>query len=399
MALGFLAANAMPASDAFLEVISSFQLEFCLLILAILLAKTIQGGWLKAAQHTRRTSCSGRGGPSFPAVDQPEHREMVSTVEDLVAKDRTKDAWALANRVWQKPKMWLMGHVNVYSTILRGFAKAKQHEEVCALYGEMLERNVPINTITYNIVLNSMVRTGQFGLIPGVLEAMKNSGKRGAPNYVTFSTIIDGYCRSGDVDAGLRVLAQMTEEGITPDELTFNSLLGGCAQRRRVKEALWLLDLMEEKGVPPSNYTMSITVKVIGRANLTKAFAMVEKMSSNYNLKPNIHVYTCLMQACFQRCRVNRALHLYNQVAEEKRAPIDAKTYTVLARGCLSNGAYNEAAMVVRTAYHLPCEGGWLHVQEGHPQGITADCLREVLSKLAREVPEVAHALENDLEG
>merc|ERR1719182_322373 len=86
----------------------------------------------------------------------------------------------------------------------------------------------------------------------------------------------------------------------TPDEVMYNCLLDGCAKEHCPNEALKLLGEMKKAGVAPSNYTLSILVKLLGRCRrLNQAFSLVEDLSAKYKFKPNVQVYSCLIQACF----------------------------------------------------------------------------------------------------
>merc|ERR550514_2265850 len=109
-----------------------------------------------------------------------------------------------------------------------------------------------------------------------------------------------GYCSSGDLNKGLELLREMEGSGkFAPDEVMYNSLLEGCAKEQRLDDALMLLGKMDAAGVAQSNYTLSIMIKLLGRArNLNKAFDMLQAAKSK-GVRPNIQVYTCLMQSCF----------------------------------------------------------------------------------------------------
>merc|ERR1719277_69667 len=160
------------------------------------------------------------------------------------------EAWSITKSIWEDPNQNLQTNphaVYVYSTLLRGFSKGKEHEQVHALYLEMQQRMVPMNTITYNVILNSLLRIGQMDHIPSILDAMKAEGSRGAPDKVTFSTIVKGCCDIGDVDSALELLNLMIEKKIKPEEFTFNSLLDGCAKSRRPKDAFRVLDIMKDQ--------------------------------------------------------------------------------------------------------------------------------------------------------
>merc|ERR1719326_250009 len=136
------------------------------------------------------------------------------------------------------------------------------------------------------------------------------------PDLITYSTLIKGYCLEGSVDKAFQVLEDLKSKGtLRPDEITYNSILDGCAKKQRVDEALSVLDEMQGAGIKPSNYTLSILVKLLGRTKrLSQAFQIVEDLSSRHGLRPNVQVYTCLIQACFNARKLERALHVHDDM-------------------------------------------------------------------------------------
>jgi pentatricopeptide repeat protein len=273
---------------------------------------------------------------------------------------------------------------------------ARQHSKVVAIYKEMKERQIHCNTITFNTMLNAMARCGMMHEVPQLLQDMQESSPPVVPDIVTYSTVIKGYCHSGDLDKALELLDHMKIVGdCQPDEVLYNSLLDGCAKQQRLDQALVLLAEMKEMKVPPSNYTLSIICKVFGRARrLEQAFSMVASASQEFAFKPNIQVYTCLMQACFHNRQVQRAIDLHDQVVSEGHCSPDEKTYTVIVRGCLQSCAPDKAAQVIRCAFHLPNHG--LQQTKGRPQGVELACLEEVLAELGPQSPS-AQALAKEL--
>jgi len=420
--------SSIPAgAEAFLDLLTSMQIELCVIGIAVLLFRHIHGGLVRANKSHKAMQTIAKVEPEVPkrnfsaeikacgergslnrlrtlwkeASSQPGGPEactLAPMAEALVLIDRTAEAWKLANEVWKDPKLYLTGDIVVYSSLLRGFSQAKQHGEVVRVFNEMRERRVQMNTITYNRVLHSVIREELWEQLPELLAQMKEAGPRSAPDIVTFSTLIKGYCQAGNLDAGLEILEHMRgERKIPPDEFTYNSLLEGCVKQRRLTDGLHLLNQMCEQGVAPSNYTLSIVIKLLGRfRRLQQAFAVAESVSKAYGFTPNIQVYTCLMQACFHSRRVSRAFHLHNKVVSEGLCPVDEKTYTVLARGCLQASMPQRAAQVVRCAYHLP-EAGTLVSSLGKAMGVDTSCLKDVLQEFHQLDPEAAEQLKADL--
>jgi len=88
-----------------------------------------------------------------------------------------------------------------------------------------------------------LVRCGSMDRVPALLEEMKATHVE--PDIITYSTLVKGYCLSGDVDRGFQVLQEMKKDGTYgADEILYNSLLDGCAKQHRVEQAIQLLDEM-----------------------------------------------------------------------------------------------------------------------------------------------------------
>jgi pentatricopeptide repeat protein len=320
-------------------------------------------------------------------------------VDALVKNNAVESAWKLLHDLLKDEQMSTLVNTVIYSTVLKGFAMAKQVGKVYEVYAEMRARDVQCNTITYNTMLDACARCSSMDRVSQVLEDMKACAVE--PDIITYSTIVKGYCQAGDVDRAFQVLEEMKRDGkFGPDEILYNSLLDGCAKQHRVDEALRLLEDMKASGVAPSNYTLSILVKLMGRARrIDQAFSLIEDLCTTHGFRPNIQVYTCLITACIHNRQVDRALQLHNTMIEEAGCQPDEKLYSVLGRGCLQAGFSQKAAKVVRVAYQLPGHGMAVP-KRGGPCGVEARILEEVVSALSssnQADQEIANQLVVDL--
>merc|ERR1719199_297410 len=268
----------------------------------------------------------------------------------------------------------------IYSTLLKGFAQARQPGRVQEVFEEMKEMGIACNTVSYNTMLDANARTGKMDRADELFREMCASGV--TPDVITYSTLVKGYCQAGDIDQGFQVLNTMVKSGVhEPDEILYNSLLDGCAKQHRVDDALKLVEDMHKHNVRPSNFTLSILVKLLGRSRrLNQAFSMVEETCKRFDLQANIHVYTCLLYACFQNRQLPRALKLHDSMITEAGVEPDAKTYAVLVRGCVQSGSLDKAANVVRAAYRLSPQG---MVMPKYAPGIEPRALEEVMAALS----------------
>jgi len=309
---------------------------------------------------------------------QPTAITFGCMVEALVTNRCTADAWTLVQEMRSEESTRPLVNTVIYSTILKGFAYAKRTDKVMALYEEMRAHEIHPNNITYNTILNAFAQGGAMDRVPALLEDMKNAVPPAEPDLVTYSTILKGYCNSGCLDRALEICKDMQADGkLTPDEVMYNSLLDGCAKEQRPNDALKLLDDMKKQGVAPSNYTLSMVVKLMGRCRrLNQAFSIVEDLSSEYGLKVNIQVYTCMIQACFNNRQAAKAVTLHDKIIKEGLSP-DEMTYSVLVQGCLRAGLVDKAVELTKFAL-----GPAAAKVKGAPPGINARCRDELASAL-----------------
>jgi len=302
--------------------------------------------------------------------------------EAMVMNDQADEALDLVREQFECKERRDCVNTVIYSTLLKGFAVSKRIDKVMAVYDEMRGKGISCNTITYNTVLDAFAKCCAMDGASRLLEDMKETCVE--PDIITYSTIIKGYCAIGDVDRAFHVLAEMRADGkFVPDEIMYNSILDGCAKQHRVQEAMRVLDEMKASGICPSNITLSILVKLLGHAQgLNKAFQTVEDLSGQNGFRPNVQVYTCLVQACRFNRRLDRALTLHDKVVADAGCKLDDKFYAVLARSCLQLHQPLKAAEVVRAAYRLP----------GH--SLATSARRELVGMDTRALDEVAARLQ-----
>eukprot|EP00434_Breviolum_minutum_P020644 symbB.v1.2.018202.t1/scaffold1209.1/size131499/3 len=281
----------------------------------------------------------------------------------------------------------------IYSSIIKGFAQGKQAEKCFRTLEEMEAHGIPGNTITYNTLLDACAKCGTMARVPAIFEKMKQCDVE--PDRITYSTLIKGYCVAGELDCAFKLFEELKADGkLDLDEIVYNSLLDGCSRKQKPQKAMEYLNDMISVGIQPSNYTLSIMVKLLGRAKrLNEALKLAEDYRKEFNLKLNVQVFTCLMQACLLNKKVQKALDIYKEMIGELGRMPDRKAHTVLVDGCLNAGAFDEAVQVCRCAYGFGAPE--LQVRAGITVGVEAKVLSDLANKVALgRVGSVDEALE-----
>jgi len=273
-------------------------------------------------------------------------------VEAIVSNGDTEGAYDLIHQIQEDEQC--RGALNsvIYCSVLKGFTREKKIDRAFAVYEAIRERKIELSIIMYNTLIDACARCGRMERVPTIMEDMKSHHIK--PNLISFSTMLKGHCQNGDIQTAFSILEQMKKDAhLKPDEIMYNSLLDGCAQNNLVDEGLRLVEEMQSEGVRPSNFTLSILVKLLNRARrLEQAFSMVEDITKKYNFKPNVHVYTNLVQACVSNQQLSRGMGMLEQMIKERIVP-DTRTYAILVRANVSKGLHEQAVGVLRGALGL----------------------------------------------
>lgn len=188
------------------------------------------------------------------------------------------------------------------------------------------------------------------------------------PDLITFSTLIKGYCKerfnkseqydsygeskygsTSSLQKAFEMLKIMEKEKIKPDEVLFNSLLDGCCKSNEIDLALTVYKAMREQHIKPSNVTFSILVKIYGKSKqLTKALNVLKEMKE-LKIKPGIVVYTCIIQTCIKAKQINIAFEKFEEM-NEYGIQGDSVTYQTLLKGCTQFKKYSEGVEILEDA-------------------------------------------------
>ncbi|GFY81975.1 hypothetical protein Acr_02g0002150 [Actinidia rufa] len=106
------------------------------------------------------------------------------------------------------------------------------------------------NLYLYNGMISGLCWANRIQDAYDHLELMQRDGV--CPNQVTFTILIDGHIRFGEIDSAILLFNKMNEHGCIPDRIVYNTLIRGLCQAGRLLDALSLSHTMHKRGFFPS---------------------------------------------------------------------------------------------------------------------------------------------------
>mmetsp|Transcript_120170 Transcript_120170/g.340158 ORF Transcript_120170/g.340158 Transcript_120170/m.340158 type:complete len:662 (+) Transcript_120170:88-2073(+) len=315
--------------------------------------------------------------------------------EALATNADPEGGLALIHELMADPATKMLVNAVTYCSVVKGFSHQKRFARAWEVYLEMKRVGVKLTIVTYNTLADACARNDEMARIPELLEEMIAVGIR--PNVITYSVIVKGYCKIGRIARALEVMDEMRENAtLSPDEHTYNTVINGCARQGHYDQGVSIFEEMCKAGVKPSNFTLTVIVKLAGRCRrVDSAFELCDQIAKTYNIKPNVHVYNGLVQACVIDGQLRKAVQVLATMVKQRVRP-DVRSYTLLLQAYTHAGKAQETIGLVHAGCGLPkvhpdFEGLLPEILKP-PGGLPKELLVEVLQGLARNKTDKVRA-------
>nr|UPT48860.1 pentatricopeptide repeat protein AaPPR955 [Agave angustifolia]UPT49652.1 pentatricopeptide repeat protein AaPPR1073 [Agave angustifolia] len=147
-------------------------------------------------------------------------------------------------------------------------------------------------------------------------------------NLISWSAMVSGYGLHGKGREAVKCFTEMKEKGIRPDKVTFTSVLSACSHSGLTQEGKEIFhQISSEYNIKPSVEHYACMVDLLGRiGRLDEAYELI----MNMEVEPSIDVWAALLSAC----RIHHNIEL-GEVAAQKA--FDLKPKSVGVHVSLSN--------------------------------------------------------------
>ncbi|KAL2323946.1 hypothetical protein Fmac_023004 [Flemingia macrophylla] len=203
-----------------------------------------------------------------------------------------------------------------------------------------VKRLVYPNSDSFSIVIDGLLKNGQLDLALSLFNDMKQF--IGRPSVLIYNNLINCLCDYNRLEESRELLREMKESGIEPTHFTYNSIYGCLCKRKDVLGATDMLKEMRACGFEPWIKNSTLLVKELcdlGRA--VEACDFLDSMVQQGFL-PDIVSYSAAMGGLIKIQDVDRALSLFLDLCSRGHCP-DVVAFNVLMRGLCKTDRISEA--------------------------------------------------------
>ncbi|KAK1407319.1 hypothetical protein QVD17_38933 [Tagetes erecta] len=255
----------------------------------------------------------------------------------------------------------------LWNTMIRGFAKMNQVDNVFCYYKMMLEHEQSVDNFTLSFLLKasgqfgsvllgkqlhcSVVKRGfdchvfvrntlihMYGMLKDVIVARQLFDEMSEPDIVTWNTIIDCYVCCGKHREALDLFSRMQNACVTPDDATLVVVLSACAALGVLDIGRWVHLIVNRrclmKDVMIANSVMHMYMRC---GEIQEACKIFDKMSDK-----NLVTWNTMILGHATHGHVQDALSLFSSMINEKLGPPDEVTFLGVLTACSHGGMIKE---------------------------------------------------------
>ncbi|KAJ9171112.1 hypothetical protein P3X46_019160 [Hevea brasiliensis] len=183
------------------------------------------------------------------------------------------------------------------------------------------------------------------------------------PNIYSLNTMVNAYCRMGNVVEADLYVSKILQAGLRPDTFTYTSLIlrhcrnksnevsytnliHGLCEAGRVDEAISLFKKMKEGDCYPTVRTYTVIIDALfENYRKLEAINLFHEMR-NRGCEPNVHTYTVMIDAMYKERKFDESRRMLSEMMEKGLVP-SVTTYNALIDGYCKEGMMESAQEIL----------------------------------------------------
>ncbi|KAL8154378.1 hypothetical protein V2J09_012138 [Rumex salicifolius] len=219
-----------------------------------------------------------------------------------------------------------------YDTLVIGYAVAGKPELALELLGRMRFQGLDLDSLPYNVLLNSLVENGFFDIADVVLNQMKI---RGHNNDVTDTIVMKSFCKQNQFDKAEEYLRQMISNQPVVNDYIVEVLVDSLCRKNRFEDAERLVNELRGSGCVSMNRAYDVWLKGLVRAGKSEiALGFLQEIKAVEGYTPEVFRYNMLIFQLLKENRLKEVFDLLTDMREDQVVPDKATMNAVMCFFC-----------------------------------------------------------------
>ncbi|KAJ0111765.1 hypothetical protein Patl1_00896 [Pistacia atlantica] len=234
--------------------------------------------------------------------------------------------------------------VDTFKIAMNAFAAAKERKKAVAIFELMKKYKYNADVDTINFLLDSLGRAKLVKEAQLLFEKLKY---RFTPNLMTYTVLLNGWCRVKNLMEAGRVWNDMIDKGFKPDIVVHNVMLEGLLRSKKRSDSIKLFEIMKAKGPLPNVCSYTIMIRDFCKQRKMKEAVEYFDAMLESGCQPDAAVYTCLITGFGHQKRMDLVYDLLQEM-QENGYPPDGRTYNALIKLMTSQRMPDDAVRIYK---------------------------------------------------
>lgn len=231
--------------------------------------------------------------------DEMPHKDIISWNTMLSGYANNGDLSACEKLFEEMPKR----NVFSWNGLIGAYSNHARFCEVLTTFKQMLsDTDVLPNDATLVTVLSACARLGALDLGKWLHMYSQSIGYKG--NIYVENSLMDMYAKCGEIENAINVFKSMVKK----DLISWNTIIGGLAMHGHALDALDFFDKMKNGGLTPDMVTFIGVLCACTHMGLVDKGLTYFHSMDNYNIRPQIEHYGCVVDLYARAGRLDEAL-------------------------------------------------------------------------------------------
>lgn len=183
-----------------------------------------------------------------------------------------------------------------YNIIMDYYCMTNQFKRANQIYEGLEQKGIKADSFTYSILIKGIKNMARpdFKIASKFFELYKNENE--VKDIIIFNSILDVFISFGNIQKADEIFSMIKQNpDLVPDQITFNTLIKGCCKAKDFDNSLKYFHLMKKNNLKPNRITynslMDLAVKI---QKLPEALNLVVEMQKDH-ISPDGFTYSIIL--------------------------------------------------------------------------------------------------------
>lgn len=274
---------------------------------------------------------------------QPEINAFNLLLDALCKCCLVEEGETMLKRVKSKIKP----NADTYNILFFGWCRVRNPRRGMSVLEEMIGMGHAPDYFTYNTAIDTFCKAGMVTEAAELLEFMKKNGSTlSSPTAKTYAIMMVAFVQNNQMEECFKVLTDMISSGCLPDVSTYKEVIDGMCSAGQIEAAYKFLEEMGRTSYPPDIVTYNCFLKVLcDNKNSVEALSLYKKMIEGGCI-PSVQTYNILIEMFFMIGDSDGAFETWDEM-DKRGCARDTDTYCVMIEGLFGCDNAKDASVLL----------------------------------------------------